>query len=225
MTVLLRTMDWVLRYLARDPLTWLWVALMVSLWPIVATFSPMGLTTSQDSPVGALYEIAFWSAVVGAMVSITVLERGRWFLSPLAATVRLSAEATALATGALVVAGVALLGATLLGAPVTGRLLLATALSGAHVVAASLLLLRFRLSSATRAWSLPVTVWAIPALLSGVGAPGPQMGRILEASAHGAISYSNTGISTHFGASVLPIIGLALAAAALVRPDAIRDPG
>lgn len=227
---LLSTLRWVLGHLVRDPLIWLWAAMVVAAWPLVAALTPVGLTTANRAPAAALYNIAFIALLVGNLAGGRVLARGGWFLAPLPPSRRLAVELSGLTAGAGAFLLAGLLGAALVGAPVPADLVLASGLAHLHLAAVGLLLLRTPLSHTARMVALPLLVWLLPTLLAGSGGPGPALGRIFDAQAHfGTFSQANVLAEdhgwAHRGASLLPILGLLLAAVQLSRPDALRRPG
>lgn len=222
---LLGTVHWVLLHLVRDPLAWLGVALVAAGWPLLASFAPIGLTTTDRSLAAPIYELVFWSAVLGVSIGLALLIRGRWFLAPLSTPRRLAVEATGLLSAVIPFLALALATTAVLGAPPTGDLMLGAALSCLHLVAIGLLLLRTPLAPAAASLSLPVLVWALPALLAGAGGPGPALAHVLAAGQHLALSPTGNPAPPQSGVTVLPIIGMVLAAGLLHRPDAIRRPG
>jgi len=212
-------------HLLRDPLAWLGLTLVATAWPLLASFAPIGLTTTDRSPAGTIYEFAFWASALGAALGLPVLVRGRWFLAPLASPRRLLVEAAGMATALLLFVVPALGVAALFGSTPTPDLLLGLLLTGLHLVAVGLVLLRAPLGPAAVGLGLPLLVWALPALLAGAAAPGPAVARWLAANQHLAFTSAGDPASTQVGTAALPIIGLVLAAGLLHRPDALRRPG
>lgn len=200
-------------HLSRDPLAWLWLSASSATWPLLAAFSPIGLTTSNRSPAGAIYEVAFLSCLLGVSLGAGLLVRGAWFLSPLAGPRRLAVELTGLMTSGCLFPALALIVAALLGAPVSLGLLVATLLSLAHLSALGLLLLRAPLGPVAVGFCLPAIAWALPAILAGVGSPGPELGQLLGAAQHLDLR-SSPGTAC---LQLLPVIGLVLASGLLHR--------
>ena len=222
--VWLSTIRWVVVSVAKDPLAWLSGAILVSIWPFVAAFGPLGITVGTGESTTQLYELAFWSLLVGSMLATGALSRGEWFLAPLEPLRRTGLEVGAILVtavgGALLVVG----SAWTIGAPVDRALFGGAALSALHLAAASSLILRLPLAGPVRALVLPLGVWVTPALLIGTPNPGPGLARVLEAGQHLAFSLAGDSAPVQWDSAVLPIIGLALAATLLSRPNAIRRP-
>lgn len=224
-SMFLSTLRWATARLVRAPQAWLWAALLIACWPLVAAFTPVGMTTRDRAPGGALYEIAFWSALVGVASGLATVVRGRWFLAPLSTPRRLTVEAFALLapTGLFLAAGLG--GAALVGAPASASVWLGAGLCTLHLTAGGLLLLRLPLSPGVAVAVLVALAWPVPALLAGAAPPGPGIARFLDAGQHLAFSTGSNPAEAHRGAALLPIIGMVLAAALLNRPDALRRPG
>ncbi len=222
---LILTARWVFFHLIRNPLTWLWVLLVVSVWPLTAALTPLGHTTADGTPTAQLYDVAFLALLAGTCAGLGVLSQWHWFLAPLTALRRTAVEAVGLGASALLVLALTLGVAAAIGTPLHSALFAGAALSALHVVSVALLLLRFRASSTARLLALPVVVWVLPALLATMPAPGPALARILAASEHLAFSSASLSAQAHRGMAVLPIIGLGIAALLLSRSDAIRRPG
>ena len=91
---------------------------------------------------------------------------------------------TGLITSGFLFPALALAVAALLGAPVSLGLLVAILLSLAHLSALGLFLLRAPLGPVAVGFCLPAIAWALPALLAGMGSPGPELGRLLGAAQH-----------------------------------------
>lgn len=223
--IYLQTTRWVLLDLARAPLAWLGVLTLAAVGPLLARLAPVGLTTAGDPAAAPLYEVAFWSALVGAALGLGPLERGRWFLAPLAPARRASLEWVGLLTAELAVVVPVLALAALLGPRPDGPLLLGAFLAGVHLAVLASLLLRTPLPAAGRRMALPLLAWIAPALLAGLALPGPALARLLDAHTHLAFPPANDPATAHSALALLPIIGLALADGLLCRPDAIRRPG
>lgn len=201
-------------HLLRDPLAWLWLSLSSASWPLLAAFSPLGLTTSNRNPAEALYEVAFLSGLLGASLGAALLVRGSWFLSPLSTRRRLAVEATGLATSGCLFPAIALGVAALCGAPLSWGLVAGTLLSMAHLAALGLLLLRAPVGPVTAGLALPAIAWALPALLAGASPPGPGLSRVLGAAQH---TSEAAGTAAGLWPQLMPILGLVLASGLLHR--------
>lgn len=227
---ILRTAGWVLRHQARHPLTWLWTAVVAGLWPAVAAFSPLGVTTSATGVPPVLYEIAFVACMVGTLMGLSLLDRSAWILRRASPLRRTQAEVTVLACAMLplLVAGLAppwFLHAA--GDAFTlGRLPAGTILSAAHVAAVALILSRLPISITTRLAALPILVWVVPSLLPSQGPVGGGVQHVLDAARH-LDPERETGFPG-WSWAWLPIIGLLGAAHLLARKPreqhAIRNP-
>ena len=220
----LSTTRWVVVSVAKDPLAWLSGAILVSIWPFVAAFGPLGITVGTGASTTQLYELAFLSLLVGSMLATGAISRGEWFLAPLEPLRRTGLEIGAILITAGGWAGFVVGAAWTIGAPVDRALLGGAALSALHLAAASALILRLPLPGPVRALVLPLAVWVTPALLSGASDPIPVLARVLEAGQHLAFSLAGDSAPAQRDSAVLPIIGLALAATLLCRPNAIRHP-
>jgi hypothetical protein len=227
---LFSTLRWVLGHLVRDPLIWLWGAVVMGAWPLIAALTPVGLTTANRAPAAALYDVAFMALLVGNLAGARVVARGAWFLAPLPPGRRIAVELVGLSAGAGAFLTAGLLGAALVGAPLEGQLLTGCGLAHLHLAAVGLLLLRAPLGHVGRMLALPMVAWLLPALLAGTGAPGPALARVFAAQAHLGTFTSTQVLAedpgwAHRGAVLLPILGLLLAAVQLSRPDALRRSG
>ncbi len=221
---LLLTARWVLAHLLRSPFLWLWLGLLAALWPAIAVFTPLGLTTEQGTELGTLYEIAFLSLLVGQLSALSLLQRGAWFLEPLAPQRRVLLQATALSVGAALTLTASLGLAAALGAPLSSGLVRGALLAHFHAAALSLVLLRLPLHPGTRLAALPALVWLLPALAAGAGRLGALLAHGLDARRHLAFSHHTDPAEAHWSLAILPIVGLFVAALLLSRPHAIRHP-
>lgn len=223
------TLRWVATLLARQPLVWLGAVLLAGLWPVVVLFTPLGLTTGGGAERELLYEIAFVSLLLGHLVGLALLERGGWFLDLVAARRRLATELTALSTAAGLLLIAALAGALIAPAgraALGGDLFWRAALSHLHLCGVSLLLLRAPGRPVIRLLGLPALTWALPAFLGSQGFLGRSVSHIFDATRHLAFPLDMDPVGAHWGAGLLPIIGLIGTALALSRPGfhALRHP-
>ena len=83
---------WGTLHALRQPLTWLWLAAALAAWPWFALLAPRALMGGSSLETGLIYEVAFVSLCVGALVGAHALDRAAWFLGPLSALERLIVE-------------------------------------------------------------------------------------------------------------------------------------
>lgn len=223
------TSRWVLLHLLRHPLAWLWLVVLACVWPAVAAFTPLGLTTSAGTETGTIYEIAFLSLLAGHLFGLHVLRSAGWFLAGAAPLRRATVELSALSAAAALFVACSLGLAWALGAPArgfgTGALPAGVLLAHLHLSAVALVLLRAPLPSAARLVALPMACWVVPALVAPIGAGGAWIRDVLDASRHVTFPSPGDPAEPQWIEALLPIIGLAGAATLLVTPgNALRHP-
>lgn len=226
---LLGTLRWVAILLARQPLVWLWGALLAVLWPLVVMFTPLGLTTGGGAERELLYEVAFISLLLGHLVGLALLERGGWFLESVAPRRRVATELAALTAAAGLLLAAALSGTLITEsgrAALDTQLLGRTALSHLHLSGVSLLLMRAPGRPVLRLLGLPALTWALPAFLGSRGFLGRSVSHILDATRHLTFPLEMDPAGAHWGLGLLPIMGLIGTALAMSRPGfhALRHP-
>ncbi|MEO2162863.1 MAG: hypothetical protein ABGY29_10095 [bacterium] len=215
----LSTSRWVASRLLRQPAFWVLGGTIGALWPTVASLSPMGLTTSEGSIPGVLYEAAFLSVLAGHCLAMTMAGTLEWFVKPLTLVRRATFYLAASTTAAALLLAAALCLPVLLGTP--SPPLLALCLTHLHLAAISLILVQIPVPAAARAPALLVSAWILPALGYAVPLLGPALVGIFDAGGHLDLARLSGGTSpTH----LLPIAGLALAAWMLEGSTAPEQP-
>ena len=218
---------WVVQYLVRQPLCWLWIALSAAAWPAILVLAPVGLIGGSGLEIALIYEVAFIGLTVGALLGGLLLERGGWFLVDRGPGERLVLELVALGAvsgllvGPTLVAPLALRGADVLA------LLPALVAAHLHLSGLILVLLRLGLRAGPRAAALLIAVWLLPAVLD----PETLAGRFVDSSlAAGRVLLGGSESVPHgpvWKERLGPIIGF-VGAALLLRPQpplhALRHP-
>jgi hypothetical protein len=216
----LATSRWVASRLLRQPAFWALGGAIGALWPTIATLSPMGLTTSQGTVPGVLYEIAFMSLLAGHALAMTMTGTLEWFVKPLTLARRATFCLAASTTAAALLLAAALGLPVLLGTP--SPPLLALTLTHLHLAAICLVLMQVPVPPAARAPALLVSAWILPAVGSTVPHLGPVLSSIFNAGRPLDLARLSSGTCAPL---LLPIVGLALAAWMLERPTAPEKPG
>lgn len=220
---------WALARLVRQPGSWVVVALLTSIWPLVELVHPLGITTTRSGEAGTLYEIAYLATLASAMASQGTVGRAEPLLVPLGPTRRAAAEnALHLAVGALYLAPI-LVVAWFTRAPrsafAISRLPAGAALALLHLAALALVLRRLPLSPHLRVAALPLLAWALPALVSS-GPRGYDFLSALDAGRHLDLAQERPGSGAHRIVASLPIIGWSAVGLLMNRPHphALRRP-
>lgn len=198
---------WVASLLLRQPAFWALAALLGALWPTVAALSPMGLTTSDATAPGVLYEVAFASLVVAQVLSLALAGQIEWFVKPLPFRRRVALSLSTSTTAAMLLLAAALTLPVCLGTP--GPAVWALALTHLHLAGLALILLQLPMPTVARACALPLAAWILPALGGELPYIGPALARVLDAGEHLNLARSSVQPTP---LTILPIIGLGLAA-------------
>jgi hypothetical protein len=184
---LVLTARWVLMHLLRQPLIWLWLVVLATVWPALVRFSELGVTTTAATVPSATREVAFVSTLVGVSLGLGVLSRARWFLAPVPPTRRLPTELAGLAGGAALFLAAGLLPpliVALASTGVPGRLPLEALLTFLHLAALGLVLLRLELPGWAVQLGLPLFAWGLPGLLGRDGSFATVVQHTLAAGRH-----------------------------------------
>lgn len=231
---------WILTRHVTQPFFWVWLVLLVMLWPAVQLFSPLGVTSAARGNQALVYEIAFIGLLVGSSFGLDALARGGWIVIQVAAPQRLWVEALGVLVSALLFLVAGLAAPAVLGgleASLLPALGMGAVLSLFHLTALALVLRRLPLPASLHAALLPLIAWALPATLGRGNRVGEIASLWLDASRHlergfglrtisepapGPVSGIDPGFdlaSTVFGTAVAPIMMLALAATLIaLRP-------
>lgn len=235
MSVLLVTRA-VLSALARRPLTWAGVLLMVLSWPALRTFLPLGLSTSALHHWTAAYEVAFVGGALAIVGATGPLARLEWILRPIGPVNKIVSSTAALTTAGALMGACALVPAHLfhtwqLAEFRPAESAAALALGWLHVAAVAAVVLRLPLDPLSRVALLLVGLGVVPGLLTGSAAPERLLLAVLDAGGTLRSSFDFPLSRAHWVMASVPILGWAAAAVALASPPApsrplhaVRDP-
>lgn len=95
--------------LVGRPGTWLLAAMLVSAWPGLRAFMPLGLVSSELHQATAAYELAFIGGLVGILLGMPALDRLADLLSQIESTARVCAVTAALVACAVLLGACAAL--------------------------------------------------------------------------------------------------------------------
>ncbi len=165
-------MRWALATLARNPLAWLLVLVLASVWPGIATLSPLGLATSKATPAGVLYEVAFLALLLAHLVSLSWMHRLEWHTHtlPVMRRIGLALSTSSCAAVVLLCAGIGpAFGLGALEGVENSEMLKVFAsfiLTHLHLAALQFLLSAAPLAPQARLLSLICLAWILPAVLA-----------------------------------------------------------
>jgi len=216
---------WVLARTLRQPLAWIALAALASLWPLWLVLQPDRLLITRPTEAAQLsYEVAFVGSLLGSCFALVALARGRAVLAELGAGRRRLAEFLALLATALLFQAVCLLPA--LGragetAPSLDRLP-ALLLCDLHLAALALVLARLRLPAASLPILLLALAWILPALVPWAGPAGLAVQRVLDPAGLLRGEWGAAAPGRLPLVDMMPAAALLLAACLLPSPPAQR---
>ena len=150
-----------LREQARHPLPWVALTLALIAWPLSLLFSPLEATLGSGSTSELLYDVAFLSAIAGALFADRQLEKIGWLLARQPSVALLSV--LCLAAGALLPATLSLIPAAFLEEELAGAALPCLPLAALHLGAILHLLALFGFSFPLRSVTLLFFALVLPA--------------------------------------------------------------
>lgn len=220
-TLIPAVVRWAFLHVVRQPATWVAVPLLAAVWPLVEHLHPLGITTQRRDEPAALYELAFVTALVAAVVAQDLLARAEPLLTPAGPVRRALAEVSAhLAIGSLYllpVLGVAWFTEAPRSAFVPARLPLAVLLTVLHLGALALVVRSLPLSRTLRSAALPLLAWALPALVTATTL-GYDLLAALDAGRHLELAFESRASGPQRMAAGLPIIGWSAVGLLMTRP-------
>lgn len=208
------TLRWLAAIALRSPVAWLLAVGIGAVWPLISTLLAVGITTSAKPPATLLYEIGFIAAQLGAILAITTLSQGSWWLARTTPLRRFRAEFVGVATGslALILAAwsiPAILSVSGDSIPL-GHMLSTACLAALHSAAIGVCILALPIRTLGKAALFPLCAWLLPSTF-----PGDYWGlhgirQCLDLAGDFQFPWTEESPASVWQASILPVLGLCL---------------
>ncbi|MCP5021194.1 MAG: hypothetical protein GY930_05395 [bacterium] len=221
------TIRWLAAIALRSPVVWLLTVGIGAAWPLVTILLAVGITTATKPPAALLYELGFVAAQLGAILAITALSQGLWWLSRTTPLRRFRAEFVGIATGSLALILSAWVVPVVLSIPgdsiPLGHLLSTACFAALRSAAIGVCILALPMRTLGKAALFPICVWLFPTTFSGNYWGLHGIHQCLDLAGDFQFPWTEESPASVWQASILPIFGLCLLQMAEATRKAFRS--
>ncbi len=221
------TIRWLAAIALRSPVAWLLAVGIGTAWPLITILLAVGITTAAKPPAALLYELGFVAAQLGAILAITTLGQGSWWLSRTTPLRRFRAEFVGIATGSLALvlsAWVVPFALSIFGESIPlGHMLSAACSAALRSAAIGVCILALPIRTLGKAALFPICAWLLPSTFSGDYWGLHGIRQCFDLASDFQFPWTEESPASVWQASILPILGLCLLRMAEATRRAFRS--